>query len=78
MTAGQISRTCTFGAFLGLVLALLVRWVWILRGAGTPWILMIICVVVGIVLWLGYKIAQERIVAKDYNKRVAARRRRMH
>ena len=78
MTTGQISRSCTFGAFLGLVLALFVRWLWALQSAETPWILMGVCVVVCIVLWLAFKITQEKLLTKDYKKMVDARRRRMH
>jgi hypothetical protein len=78
MTRSEIGRGLSFGLFLGLVGALVIRWIWILRGQSTPWLLMAICVVLGIVLWMVFRIAQDKVLSKDYKKMVEARRRRMH
>lgn len=80
MTFGVGARHALFGALLGLGLAGLFHsatkllkmdqaWTWYVKA---------ILLLLGVVLWLSFKILQERVMTKDYEKMVSDRNRRMH
>lgn len=79
MTFGQGTRSALFGAFIGLLFAGLFHSICTLTDLVQlwTWIVKAVLILIGAVLWLGYKILQERVLLKDYEKMVAERQRRM-
>jgi len=78
MTASQCTSTCFRGAFVGLVAALILRSVLMVMGITPPWFGEMAVAAAAGLLCLTCRFIHERIVMKDYDKLVEARRRRMH
>jgi len=78
MTASQCRSTCLRGAFVGLVAALILRSVLMVIGIKPPWFGELAVAAGAGLLCLTCRLIHERIVMKDYDKLVEARRRRMH
>ena len=79
MTVGTGTRHALFGALIGLGFAgvfhsictmtdLTDSWTWYAKGA---------IVALGAILWLAYKLLQEKVLQKDYQKLISERDRRM-
>ncbi len=78
MTAGQITRYCTFGLIIGFGVGLAIEILFIMFGYARPGYLKFIFPVALTVVCLAYRIIHDRVFMKDYKKEVDERLRRMH
>jgi len=78
MSLGDCGRSCVYGVALGIVAGVLVHTFYTLyAGRSGPWYLAPLLVGPLVGLFIAYRLLQEWRASREYDKLVAARRRRM-